>query len=219
MILQINDQNDVEQLKNLIDPVMPENIVFLNSYYDLINYNFQKVTAIEDVQFYARMFRLRMYQWEGGPSELQAFMDARKHSRRRNTASKSSHMATAHSNEFNRVMQRAYMELAADLTRQKLTPCVVCSLRTQETIHEDGTVDVFFTASVLKVRDRQSHFFLKRAKEESAAFTKAGIDLPEHLVNWMPEDPQAHQGNEKELLTERNMPSHRMLLSSPLQED
>lgn len=37
---------------------MPSNIVFLNSYYDLINYNFQKVAAIEDVRFYARMFRL-----------------------------------------------------------------------------------------------------------------------------------------------------------------
>ena len=46
MILQINDQNDVESLKSLIDPVMPPSIVFLSSYYDLVNYNFQKVQAI-----------------------------------------------------------------------------------------------------------------------------------------------------------------------------
>ena len=39
---------------------MPANVVFLNSYYDLINYNFQKVTTIEEVKFYARMFRLKM---------------------------------------------------------------------------------------------------------------------------------------------------------------
>ena len=40
MILQINDQYDIEQLKNLIDPKIPSDIVFLSSYYDLVNYNF-----------------------------------------------------------------------------------------------------------------------------------------------------------------------------------
>ena len=60
MIMEINDQRDIDQLKNLIDPIMPPEIVFLNSYYDLINYNFQKPNSIEDVRFYARMFRLKM---------------------------------------------------------------------------------------------------------------------------------------------------------------
>ena len=62
MILQINDQNDVESLKSLMEPIMPPSIVLLSSYYDLVNYNFQVVEAIQDVQFYARMFRFRMFE-------------------------------------------------------------------------------------------------------------------------------------------------------------
>lgn len=61
MILQINDQNDVESLKSLMEPILPPSIILLSSYYDLVNYNFQVVEAIEDVQFYARMFRFRMF--------------------------------------------------------------------------------------------------------------------------------------------------------------
>lgn len=83
-------------------------------------------------------------------------------------------------------MQLAYMELAKDLTRKKLTPCVVCSLRTKEIVHEDGTVDVFFTCSVLKTRGVHSHFFLKRTKEEKIAFQKANLEIPAHLIDWMP---------------------------------
>lgn len=119
-----------------------------------------------------------MYQSEGGPSEMQAFMEARKHHRRRYGGNKSSQIATVHTNEFNWVMQRAHMELAADLTRKKLAPCIICSLRTEENVHEDGTVDIFFTASVLKVHEKQSHYFLKRAKEEFNALDKSGIELP-----------------------------------------
>lgn len=61
MILKVNDQNDIMSLQNLIDPLMPPSVVFLTSYYDLINYNFQKVKAFSDLQFYARMFRLKMF--------------------------------------------------------------------------------------------------------------------------------------------------------------
>ena len=61
MILQINDTNDVQSLRSLVDPIMPPNIVFLSSYYDLVNYNFQKLQSFKDVQFYARMFRLKMH--------------------------------------------------------------------------------------------------------------------------------------------------------------
>ena len=40
MIVTVDDQHDIEMLNGLIDPLMPPEIVFLNSNYDLINYNF-----------------------------------------------------------------------------------------------------------------------------------------------------------------------------------
>ena len=43
MIVTVDDQHDVEMLNALIDPLMPPEIVLLNSNYDLINYNFQMV--------------------------------------------------------------------------------------------------------------------------------------------------------------------------------
>lgn len=58
-------------------------------------------------------------------------------------------------------MQSAYKKLANDLIEKKLTPCVVCALRTHEKIHDDNTVDVFFTCSILKTRVDQPHYFLK----------------------------------------------------------
>ena len=136
MILQVNDRNDVESLKSLIDPVMPPGIVFLSSYYDLVNYNFQKVQAIQDVQFYARMFRLKMF-----PQAAQSALDLAAGSgsigrqpqrplRRNASGANSQKEAMMLSNEFNRVMQTAYKELAADLIKEKLTPCVVVALRT-----------------------------------------------------------------------------------------
>jgi len=57
--------------------------------------------------------------------------------------------------------------------RKKLTPCVVCCLRVQEKVHEDGTVDVFFTGIILKNRATQPHFFLKRAREEAEELKSA----------------------------------------------
>lgn len=79
MILQVNDKYGVESLKSLLDPVMPSNIIFLSSYYDLVNYNFQKVQAIKDVTFYARIFRLKMFPngmdvVDGGVSNMSSSM-------------------------------------------------------------------------------------------------------------------------------------------------
>ena len=58
-------------------------------------------------------------------------------------------------------MQRAYLELSNDLIKKNLTPCVVVSLRTQEKIHDDNTVDVFFSCSILKTNEEKPHYFLK----------------------------------------------------------
>ena len=76
-------------------------------------------------------------------------MDQRRSRSSHYKQNRSSAQATAYSNEFNRVMQSAYQELAKDLKRKNLTPCVVCSLRTKEIVHESGIVDIFFTCSVL----------------------------------------------------------------------
>ena len=76
------------------------------------------------------------------------------------------------------------MELAADLTKKNLTPCVVCSLRTNETVHDDNTVDVFITCSILKTKEDQPHFFIKRNQEDALAFEQAKLNLPDNLVNW-----------------------------------
>ena len=40
MIVSVDDQHDIDMLNGLIEPIMPPEIVLLNSNYDLINYNF-----------------------------------------------------------------------------------------------------------------------------------------------------------------------------------
>lgn len=81
-------------------------------------------------------------------------------------------------------MQRAYKELALDLIKKKKTPCVVCALRTQEKIHDNNTIDVFFTCSILKTREEQPHYFLKSTREESKQLEKADFSLPSYLTDW-----------------------------------
>ena len=41
------------------------------------------------------------------------------------------------------------MELASDLIKQGLAPCVVCSLKFQEKIHNNNFIDIFFTCSIM----------------------------------------------------------------------
>lgn len=100
-------------------------------------------------------------------------------------------------------MQSAYKELASDLIKRKLTPCVVCSLRTQEKIHDDNSVDVFFTCSILRTKEQRPHFFLKQTKKEHTALMKAKIDLPADILNWYPTQPDGLQsvGDPKEHLS------------------
>jgi len=45
LIVQVDDSHDIEMLTGLIDPLMPPEVIFLNSNYDLINYNFQMVQS------------------------------------------------------------------------------------------------------------------------------------------------------------------------------
>ena len=40
LIVKVEDQDDVEMMRNLVEPGLPEGVVLLSSYYDLINYNF-----------------------------------------------------------------------------------------------------------------------------------------------------------------------------------
>ena len=99
-MVDVDDSTDVEYIKNLIDPILPSDIILLNSMYDLINYNWQRVN-FDKIQFYCKLFRFSM-------SREQVAKDTEL---------------------FTRIMQGAYMELACDLRKKKLTPCIICALR------------------------------------------------------------------------------------------
>ena len=51
--------------------------------------------------------------------------------------------------EFNRIIQGAYMELASDLIKKGLAPCVVSCLRFQDKMHDNSFFDIFFTCNVM----------------------------------------------------------------------
>jgi len=91
-----------------VDPIVPPEIVFLSSYYDLINYNFQRVSAIEDTIFYARMFRLQMVLHSEEPQTFMATSVNRMQTSRKPSYVTCDKQATQLTIEFNRVMQRAY---------------------------------------------------------------------------------------------------------------
>ena len=122
-------------LAGLIEPLMPPEIILLNSNYDLINYNFQVVQAFK-MQFYAKMFRFEMASMQKNRATGTA---GRRHNQDE----------SAIENEFNRILQGAYLELASDLIKKGLAPCVVSSLKFQEKIHDNNFFDIFFTCSIM----------------------------------------------------------------------
>ena len=60
MVVPVDDQDDVELLKNLVEPCLPDDVILLSSYYDLINYNFQSLKAVQEVHFYSKLFRFEI---------------------------------------------------------------------------------------------------------------------------------------------------------------
>jgi len=58
-IIEVDDNADVENLKYLLEPLLPPEVVMLTSNYDLVNYNWQTV-KIENVQFFSQIYRFEM---------------------------------------------------------------------------------------------------------------------------------------------------------------
>ena len=131
-------------LTGLIDPLMPPEVVFLNSNYDLINYNFQMVQSCK-MQFFTRLFRF----------ELDTLKKSKMRQATGTTRNQDDSMIER---EFNRILQGAFMELASDLVKKGLAPCIVSSLKFQEKMHTSGNsnfFDIFFTCSVMSTSAKE----------------------------------------------------------------
>ena len=99
-IIELDDNKELDILKSLIDPYVPEDIVILNTEFDLFNYKNIQIDP-KDIHLITKVFRYVFDERD----EYQI------------------------NQAFNFIMQQAHLELLNSLVKQGLNPCILCSLK------------------------------------------------------------------------------------------